>query len=371
MSEPRVGPFAPDNETTATAVVPVEQKHMNLLQVAAASGNVEMFREAMKLQQEWDTYQARRLFAAAMVRAKADLPIISKSATVDFQSTKGRTFYRYADLAEVVATVSPILAREGIHATHRVSNTATHVTVTCVLEGYGHTEDHNTLTAPVDLSGNKNPVQAIASTTTYLQRYTLMAALGLAASYDDDGRGSATQGARRPPSAGGAPSTRSEPEDVEVHEIQETQQTEPGGPCEITGTGAKDWAAKYIAALKTAKDPRELVGWASINAVHLATLTTKYPDLRAKIDEVVNGLMAREPRRPPSAQSDAAPAGDAIDSAQWRKDMEGALSGCEDNGALEKYRQEIDNAPDGVLKADLDKVRIALNQAFDRINVGK
>jgi hypothetical protein len=33
----------------------------------------------------------------------------------------------------------------------------------------------------------KNSLQAIASTTTYLQRYTLKLALGLSVSHDDDG----------------------------------------------------------------------------------------------------------------------------------------------------------------------------------------
>lgn len=46
--------------------------------------------------------------------------------------------------------------------------------------------------APVDTSGSKNAIQAIGSTVTYLQRYTLLSGCGLAAaSTDDDGRGAA------------------------------------------------------------------------------------------------------------------------------------------------------------------------------------
>jgi hypothetical protein len=41
-----------------------------------------------------------------------------------------------------------------------------------------------------DNSGNKNDIQAVGSTITFLQRYTLKAALGLAATVDDDGRNS-------------------------------------------------------------------------------------------------------------------------------------------------------------------------------------
>ena len=62
--------------------------------------------------------------------------------------------------------------------------------MTCVLfHELGH-ETRNTLKGPPDNSGNKNPLQAIESTVTSLQRYTLKAALGIAAGNDDDANGS-------------------------------------------------------------------------------------------------------------------------------------------------------------------------------------
>jgi len=51
----------------------------------------------------------------------------------------------------------------------------------------GHSEE-NSLSADADHSGEKNAIQAIGSTLTYLQRMTLKAALGLAAADDDDGK---------------------------------------------------------------------------------------------------------------------------------------------------------------------------------------
>jgi hypothetical protein len=50
----------------------------------------------------------------------------------------------------------------------------------------GHSEE-TSLASPVDTSGSKNAVQQIGSTVEYLRRYTLLAALGLATSKDDDG----------------------------------------------------------------------------------------------------------------------------------------------------------------------------------------
>ena len=59
--------------------------------------------------------------------------------------------------------------------------------MTCILSHKaGHSEE-TTLAGPADASGSKNAIQAIGSTLTYLQRYTLVQALGLAATLDDDG----------------------------------------------------------------------------------------------------------------------------------------------------------------------------------------
>jgi uncharacterized protein YyaL (SSP411 family) len=66
--------------------------------------------------------------------------------------------------------------------------------VTCVLFGHGHSEE-TTLSGPADASGSKNAIQAIGSTLTYLQRYSLVQALGLAAAEDDDGNTAAANGA--------------------------------------------------------------------------------------------------------------------------------------------------------------------------------
>mgnify|MGYP000541184124 FL=1 len=60
--------------------------------------------------------------------------------------------------------------------------------VTCILSHRdGHSEE-SSLSGPADASGSKNAIQAIGSTLTYLQRYTLVQALGLAAGDDDDGK---------------------------------------------------------------------------------------------------------------------------------------------------------------------------------------
>lgn len=137
--------------------------------------------------------EARREFERDIAAAKAEIPVILKNRTVDYMSSKGRTHYKYEDLAEIAKMVDPILSKHGISYRFRTKTDA-QISVTCILShSSGHIEE-NTLSAPRDESGGKNSIQAIGSTVTYLQRYALKAALGLAASEKDDDGNAACAG---------------------------------------------------------------------------------------------------------------------------------------------------------------------------------
>lgn len=163
---------------------------MQMLALAVERGmDLETIKELRALQKDFEADVARKAFNEAIAAAKAEIPVITKNREVDFTSAKGRTHYQYEDLAEVARTVDPILAKHGLSYRFRTSSTPNEpVTVACILaHRAGHSEE-NMLCAGRDESGNKNSIQAIGSTITYLQRMTLKASLGLAASTDDDGR---------------------------------------------------------------------------------------------------------------------------------------------------------------------------------------
>lgn len=159
------------------------------------SVNMDKMLQLMSWRKEMIADQRRAQFDEAMSEAKAEIPVITKNREVDFTSQKGRTNYKYEDLAEIARVVSPILAKHGLSYRYRVtSNVNEPVTVTCIVSHRaGHFEEV-TLVGGRDESGNKNSIQAVASTLTYLQRMTLKAALGLAASDDDDGKESESSG---------------------------------------------------------------------------------------------------------------------------------------------------------------------------------
>jgi hypothetical protein len=154
----------------------------------ASNATPETLERLLALQERWEGNQARKAFDEAMAAAKAEIPVISKSRTVDFTSSKGRTHYRYEDLAEVAKTVNPILGKYGLSYRFRTTSNANEpVSVTCIVSHRLGYSEENTLVGPRDDSGNKNSLQQVGSTLTYLQRMTLKAALGLAAAEDDDG----------------------------------------------------------------------------------------------------------------------------------------------------------------------------------------
>lgn len=166
------------------AMTPMEM----LDRAVSQNASVETLSKLMDLQERWEANEARKAFEAAMSAVKAELPRIVKNKKVDFTTQKGRTNYQYEDLASIMNQIGPVLSRHGLSVRYRTTtNVNEPIAVTCIIShSMGHNEE-NTLMAGRDDSGNKNSIQQIGSTVTYLQRYTLKAALGLAAGADDDG----------------------------------------------------------------------------------------------------------------------------------------------------------------------------------------
>ncbi len=168
-------------QDTSTALVPVTP--MDMLNRAVSSGaDIDMIEKLMNLHERWETSQARKAFDEAVAAAKAEIPAITRNA-------EGHNKKKYADFAAIARVVDPIIGKHGLSYRFRTTQ-AERISVTCILSHKaGHSEE-TTLTGPADSSGNKNAIQAIGSTLTYLQRYSLVQMLGLAASADDDGKSS-------------------------------------------------------------------------------------------------------------------------------------------------------------------------------------
>ncbi len=144
--------------------------------------DVDKLKELLELQERWDATQAKKAYVTAMAAFQSESPKIIKDA-------KGHNS-SYAKLPTVISIVAPELSKNGLSHSWTTKCKDKQIEVTCKITHIcGHCEQ-TTLSAEADATGSKNSVQALGSTITYLKRYTLEAALGLAeADQDDDGKG--------------------------------------------------------------------------------------------------------------------------------------------------------------------------------------
>jgi len=158
----------------------------DMIRMAVAGGaDLEKLEKLLCLQERWEANEAKKAYNQAIAEFKKNPPEIDKDKTVQYKEVK----YNHASLFNVVEKITAELSKHGLSVawtTHQNGQ----VVVTCrITHVQGHSEE-TTLSAPADSSGSKNSIQAIGSTVTYLQRYTLLSALGLATKdQDDDGRG--------------------------------------------------------------------------------------------------------------------------------------------------------------------------------------
>lgn len=173
----------------AAAVTPME-----MLQIAVQQGaELDRLEKLMDMQERWEANEARKAFVVAKAAFKGEAPKLTKNKQVGFDSRSGgsRTDYRHATLDHIAEALSPVLSKHGLSYSWETEQAEGGlIKVTCILTHVmGHSE-RVMLQAGPDQSGNKNNIQAVGSTVTYLQRYTLLAVTGMAtADQDTDGIG--------------------------------------------------------------------------------------------------------------------------------------------------------------------------------------
>jgi hypothetical protein len=184
MNFPIVGPTS----LVATAEPSAPVLPMQLIERALAQGSLELVERFLQLQERYEAAQARKAFEAAMAAARAELPVIIKTR----DGANGS--YKYEDMATIARAVDPVLARHGLSYRFRTKSDDKRLTVTCIVSHAAGYSEENSLSAVVAPNSRlMSDIQAIGSAQTYLQRYTIKAALGLAAGRDDDAAVSVTR----------------------------------------------------------------------------------------------------------------------------------------------------------------------------------
>ena len=165
---------------------------MTIISAASTDGGVDADKlmKLLEANERYEKNEARKAYHVAMSAFKKDPPVIVKDNHVNFKTNSGQTSYNHATLANVTSIINTALSEHGLSASW-ITAQENGVKVTCqITHILGHSES-TSLTAAPDKSGKKNDIQAVGSTVSYLQRYTILALTGLATSeQDDDGAGS-------------------------------------------------------------------------------------------------------------------------------------------------------------------------------------
>jgi hypothetical protein len=180
--------------TTPADLMVVEQPQptvdtpTGLLKIAVEQNfDIEKLERLMQLQREWDADQSRKAFFAALSKFQSEIPPITKSDRIDAGRAGKRKF---ATLGTINEAIRPYLYANGLSFRFGQTQSPQGITVACIVSHCDGHSEVTSLTAGADMSQGKNPIQSIGSTITYLERYTLVGALGLTTVDEDDDGGS-------------------------------------------------------------------------------------------------------------------------------------------------------------------------------------
>lgn len=186
-------------EAEETALVHQVATPMEMLAVAVGRGaGIDELGKLMDLQERWEKNEARKAFVSAMSAFKATPPRMEKVKHVNFQSKSGSSTvdYHYAPLDYVSQILDRALSVHGLSFRWNVQqlDTPLPVHVTCILQhNQGHSESVS-LCAAIHDDQRMNPIQRLGATVSYLQRYTLLSATGMATEGMDTDANGATNG---------------------------------------------------------------------------------------------------------------------------------------------------------------------------------
>jgi hypothetical protein len=161
----------------------------DLVAKAISSGaTVEVLTAVVNLQLQIKNERARSEFIQAMANFQGAGITIQKKNKVDYGTKTGQKVkYNFAGLGDILKAIGPALKENGLAVRWQTETNANELKVTCIVAHVaGHSETCS-LSAGADNSGGKNAIQAVGSTVSYLQRYTLSSLLGIVTDEDIDG----------------------------------------------------------------------------------------------------------------------------------------------------------------------------------------
>ncbi len=146
----------------------------------SSGARLDLIEKLMELKEKHDKAEAKKAFFKAMASFNKEIIIV--------KDDKKNTQYNssYSSKGNLVNTVSPFLGKNGLFHTFDIHQNDGSIEVTCTItHEMGHSISVE-MSSPPDKSGNKNAIQQIKSTKTYLEIATFESVTGVASSISSD-----------------------------------------------------------------------------------------------------------------------------------------------------------------------------------------
>lgn len=176
----------PTTAAPAQALAVTDNPYLPMIdRFLSSGGDIEKLDKLLDLKERWDRGEAEKAYNAAKAAFAANPPEVYKDKkNQQYNST-------YTSIGNMVNTVSAALSPHGLSASWDIDQAdPKNISVTCKLvHAKGHSECVK-MSGPPDETGQKNALQKIKSTVTYLKLATFEAVTGVASkegNLDDDG----------------------------------------------------------------------------------------------------------------------------------------------------------------------------------------
>lgn len=168
-------------ENSAPSVASESATILQVIQRAAADPqcDIEKMERLMQMHERFQSRQAEQQYAEALASMQQELPSIAERG----DAAKRYTYALWEDINEAL---KPILAKHGFALSFRIPRNDKGVEVEGVLSHRAGHSERTSILLPADTSGNKNAVQAVASSVSYGKRYTAGALLNFTTHGEDD-----------------------------------------------------------------------------------------------------------------------------------------------------------------------------------------
>lgn len=167
------GGLLPQNGAPKELAKPADSLGDFIMRAASdPSFDVEKLERLIALQERSQAAQRKERFFEALALAQARMPQLDQNGCIDYGAGKGKI--NYAKIEDIDAQIRPIYSAAGFSVSWNSGPVmdGKMVRVEGTFSCHGHNETRE-MTGPVDNSGGKQPIQAVASTVAYLKRHVL------------------------------------------------------------------------------------------------------------------------------------------------------------------------------------------------------